>query len=226
MVRMGSPVRFRRRAPPQTSSSGRVQSPACCRAERLRPPLARDLPARFDRFASMHDRRLNSMRIDPTSGPPRCLDREPWRAVSLFHPSGRKPVTTMAKGLMTNDGLTEPFSDSRRCTSGCLEPATTGRTGARRQEGKVVQQPQQERPESWPEQARPLWLLAAIPGSPPATAPGRHPERRPCPAGPHSRRWSCRPSPVPLGVGHHRASPPCVCEEDAACGLQSNAGSL
>ena len=30
MVRMGSPVRFRRGAPPQTSSSGRIQSPACC----------------------------------------------------------------------------------------------------------------------------------------------------------------------------------------------------
>ena len=81
------------------------------------------------------------MRTDPTSGPPRCLDREPWRAVSRFHPSGRKLVTTMAKVLMTNDGLTEPFSDSRRYTSGCLEPATTGRTGARRQEAEVIQQP-------------------------------------------------------------------------------------
>jgi hypothetical protein len=30
MVRMGSPVRFRRGAPPQTSSSGRVQHPASC----------------------------------------------------------------------------------------------------------------------------------------------------------------------------------------------------
>jgi hypothetical protein len=54
--------------------------------------------------------------------------------------------------------------------------ATTGRTGARRQEGKVIQQPQQEQPEPWSEQARPLWLLAAIPpGSPPATAPGSAP---------------------------------------------------
>jgi hypothetical protein len=30
MVRMGSPVRFRRGAPPQTSSPGRIHHPACC----------------------------------------------------------------------------------------------------------------------------------------------------------------------------------------------------
>jgi hypothetical protein len=52
MVRMGSPVRFRRGALPQTSSSGRVQHPACRLPESCWTPFARGLPARFVRLAS------------------------------------------------------------------------------------------------------------------------------------------------------------------------------
>jgi AAA ATPase domain len=44
MVRMGSPVRFRRGAPHQHHSSGRVRCPACCVPEGRQPPFARDLP--------------------------------------------------------------------------------------------------------------------------------------------------------------------------------------
>jgi hypothetical protein len=226
MVRMGSPVRFRRGAPPQTSSSGRVQPAACRMAESRQPPLARNLPARFDRFASMHDRRLNFNADRPDVRAPRCLDREPWRAVSLFHPSGRKPVTTMAKGLMTNDGLTEPFSDSRRCTSGCLEPATTGRTGARRQERNVVQQPSRSSQNRGPNRRGRCGSWLPSPRAVhPRRHPGRHPERRPL-----SGRSALPPLVLPSlpsrWVSAITASPPCVCEEDAACGLQSDAGSL
>ena len=44
MVRMGSAVRFRRGAPPQTSRPGRVHHPACCVPLRRSTPFARDLP--------------------------------------------------------------------------------------------------------------------------------------------------------------------------------------
>jgi hypothetical protein len=142
----------------------------------------------------------------PLAGAPTCAvvwGREVLHGV-VGPPPGRKLVTTMAKGLMTNDGLTEPFSDSRRCTSGCLEPATTGRTGACRQEGKVVQQPQQEQPEPWPEQRG---RCGSWPPSRRALHPPRHPVGtlsgalvRPV----HSRRWFCRPS-RPVGC---RPSPP------------------
>jgi hypothetical protein len=40
------------------------------------------------------------------------LDGEPWRAVSLYHPSGRKLVEITAKGPLKNYGLTELFSES------------------------------------------------------------------------------------------------------------------
>jgi hypothetical protein len=225
VVRMGSPVRFRRGAPHRNRRSGLVQHRACRRAERLRPPLARDLPARFDRFASMHGRRWNLMWTDPRSGP---------HVASTVSRGGRQPLPPVrpkaghdhGQGLMTNDGLTEPFSKSRRCTSGCLEPATTGRTGARA--GK------EGRPAAPARAARTVARTGAA-----VVAPGRHPaglstrhgtrvgtlSGAPCPAGPHSRRWSCRPS-RPVGVSAIAASRPCVCEEDAACGLQSDAGSL
>jgi hypothetical protein len=141
----------------------------------------------------------------PDVRPPRCLDREPWRAVSLFHPSGRKLVTTMAKGLMTNDGLTEPFSDSHRCTSGCLEPATTGRTGARRRKGRSSSSPSRSSQNHGPNRRG---RCGSWPPSRRALHPPRHPvgtlSGAPCPAGPHSRRWSCRPS-HPVGC---RPSPP------------------
>ena len=47
MVRMGSPVRFRRGAPPQTSSSGRVQRPTCRAAKSRGPRLPESLPVRM-----------------------------------------------------------------------------------------------------------------------------------------------------------------------------------
>ena len=47
MVRMGSPVRFRRGAPPQTSSSGGVRARSLVCLEGRQPPSARDLPVRF-----------------------------------------------------------------------------------------------------------------------------------------------------------------------------------
>ena len=53
MVRMGSPVRFRRGAPPQTSSSGRVRHPVCRIPESRCPPFGRDLPVRFVRSESV-----------------------------------------------------------------------------------------------------------------------------------------------------------------------------
>ena len=40
------------------------------------------------------------------------LDGEPWRAVSLYHPSGRKLVEITAKGPLKDYGLTELFSES------------------------------------------------------------------------------------------------------------------
>jgi hypothetical protein len=40
------------------------------------------------------------------------LDGEPWRAVSLYNPSGRKLVEITAKGPLKNYGLTELFSES------------------------------------------------------------------------------------------------------------------
>jgi hypothetical protein len=40
------------------------------------------------------------------------LDGEPWRAVSLYHPNGRKLVDITAKGPLKNYGLTELFSES------------------------------------------------------------------------------------------------------------------
>jgi hypothetical protein len=40
------------------------------------------------------------------------LDGEPWRAVSLYSPSGRKLVEITAKGPLKNYGLTELFSES------------------------------------------------------------------------------------------------------------------
>jgi hypothetical protein len=51
MVRLGSPVRFRRGAPPQTSSSGRIRCPACRLPESGWTPFARGLPARFVRLS-------------------------------------------------------------------------------------------------------------------------------------------------------------------------------
>ena len=40
------------------------------------------------------------------------LDGEPWRAVSLYHPDGRKLLDITAKGRLKNYGLTELFSES------------------------------------------------------------------------------------------------------------------
>jgi hypothetical protein len=40
------------------------------------------------------------------------LDGEPWRAVSLYNPSGRKLVEITAKGPLRDYGLTELFSES------------------------------------------------------------------------------------------------------------------
>jgi hypothetical protein len=40
------------------------------------------------------------------------LDGEPWRAVSLYSPSGRKLVEITARGPLKNYGLTELFSES------------------------------------------------------------------------------------------------------------------
>jgi hypothetical protein len=40
------------------------------------------------------------------------LDGEPWRAVSLYNPAGRKLVEITAKGPLKNYGLTELFSES------------------------------------------------------------------------------------------------------------------
>jgi hypothetical protein len=40
------------------------------------------------------------------------LDGEPWRAVSLYHPDGRKLVEITAKGPLKDYGLTELFSES------------------------------------------------------------------------------------------------------------------
>ena len=40
------------------------------------------------------------------------LDGEPWRAVSLYYPDGRKLVEITAKGPLKNYGLTELFSES------------------------------------------------------------------------------------------------------------------
>jgi hypothetical protein len=46
MVRMGSPVRFRRGAPHKTSSSGRVQHPACCMPGGLGAPVCQRFASR------------------------------------------------------------------------------------------------------------------------------------------------------------------------------------
>jgi hypothetical protein len=51
--RMGSPVRFRRGAPPQNGRSGKVLYPACRIPESCEPPFARELPVRFVRCASV-----------------------------------------------------------------------------------------------------------------------------------------------------------------------------
>jgi hypothetical protein len=40
------------------------------------------------------------------------LDGEPWRAVSLYNPSGRRLVEITTKGPLKNYGLTELFSES------------------------------------------------------------------------------------------------------------------
>jgi hypothetical protein len=40
------------------------------------------------------------------------LDGEPWKAVSLYNPAGRKLVDITAKGPLKNYGLTELFSES------------------------------------------------------------------------------------------------------------------
>jgi hypothetical protein len=40
------------------------------------------------------------------------LDGEPWRAVSLYNPAGRKLMEITAKGPLKNYGLTELFSES------------------------------------------------------------------------------------------------------------------
>jgi hypothetical protein len=47
MVRMGSPVRFRRGAPPQNQQLRRVQHPTCRVTESRQPPFARELPVRL-----------------------------------------------------------------------------------------------------------------------------------------------------------------------------------
>src|SRR5918993_2437383 len=53
MVRMGSPVRFRRGAPPQTSRPGRVRARPVVRREGRQLPFARNLPVRFVRCESV-----------------------------------------------------------------------------------------------------------------------------------------------------------------------------
>ena len=40
------------------------------------------------------------------------LDGEPWKAVSLYNPAGRKLVEITAKGPLKDYGLTELFSES------------------------------------------------------------------------------------------------------------------
>src|SRR5512132_1649734 len=50
MVRMGSPVRFRRGAPPRNCRSGRVLYLVCRMPKSRHPPFARDLPVRFARY--------------------------------------------------------------------------------------------------------------------------------------------------------------------------------
>jgi hypothetical protein len=56
------------------------------------------------------------MRTDPNIGPG-LPQREPWRAASLYHPSGRKLVEIRAKPHQI-DGLTELFFDRCGSTSG------------------------------------------------------------------------------------------------------------
>jgi hypothetical protein len=49
---------------------------------------------------------------DGDAGRQGFLDGEPWRAVSLYNPAGRKLVEITAKGPLKNYGLTELFSES------------------------------------------------------------------------------------------------------------------
>jgi hypothetical protein len=137
MVRMGSPVRFRRGAPPQHRRSGRV---------RHRPVAG----------LSAVNRRLPEIcQIDLIT-----LSRyaiEELDAVDLA-PAGPCPGSPSL---------------------------IRGRTNQNRG--------QQEQPEPWPEQARPLQAPAV--GGPRARHPPRHPLAvPPCPAGLHSHCWPAVPS--------------------------------
>jgi hypothetical protein len=57
------------------------------------------------------DARLK-IELNATDGVQVFLDGEPWRAVSLYNPAGRKLVEITAKGPLKNYGLTELFSES------------------------------------------------------------------------------------------------------------------
>jgi hypothetical protein len=105
-------------------------------------------------------------------------------------------VTTIAKGLMTNDGLTEPFSDSAGAPRGAWSrpqragPVPVGRISQNRGPNW------RGRCGSWPPSAGLSSRHSTRVGTLSGALSGR--SARP--------RWSCRPSPVPLGVGHHRLS--------------------
>jgi hypothetical protein len=70
MVRMGSPVRFRRGAPPQSSSSGGVRPRSVLCLEGRQLPFARDLPVRFAHCESVRAGSWDQVTAPPGAQPP------------------------------------------------------------------------------------------------------------------------------------------------------------
>jgi hypothetical protein len=107
MVRMGSPVRFRRGAPPQTSSSGRVQHPAC-------PMLGEPRTAICQRFA--RNQGLSSLKERGRSIPTRKIlwvlcavpsvqagSPQPADGVNGGAPAAQPGHTTLGRQGLTQD---------------------------------------------------------------------------------------------------------------------------
>jgi hypothetical protein len=96
MVRTGSPVRFRRGAPHQTSSSGRVRCPACCMPRELRTAVCQ-------KFARNAVRSRQNTHVAPgLAGPPRAAQQR--RRQPLGEPGSPRPPGWPLQGWCGGSG--------------------------------------------------------------------------------------------------------------------------
>jgi len=201
MVRMGSPVRFRRGAPPQTSSSGRVNDPVYSMPGELRRGRAEEdvclcmsvaaLAVSLRAPGCSNDARQQRLDLQesPLGGAWRTLFRLPRMVVTVgwSGPRVASPIATarsdwmLASANSPSSRSTRPNSSQRQATSGSAGPGAAS----------VTATPCSAIGLAWRFKARSRRQLEARSSNQPACSPST-PGRSACPA--TARAWgSSRP---------------------------------